>query len=179
MNREYKVINSNNRLLFYIYIYIYIYIYVNSRCSSHNEISPLIKDDNIYASLDYDKAILLNEQFTSIFTIDNGIITDHTLKTNDNINNVTFTRENIRHILSQLSHSYTIPQDKISYFIFKKFSYDLSLPLSIIFNKSINSGKCPFMWKYSFITPIFKNGDPSVIRKLSANFNNLYNVKGI
>ena len=38
----------------------------------------------------------------------------------------------------------------------------MTLPLSIIFNKSIHSGKCPFMWKYSFITPILKNGDPSV-----------------
>ena len=74
LNREYNVINYNNKSLFYKY--------VNSRCSSHNEISPLIKYDNTYASLDYDKARLLNEQFTSVFTIDNGIIPDHTLKTN-------------------------------------------------------------------------------------------------
>ena len=59
LNREYKIINSYNKSLFYKYI--------NSRCSSYNEISPLIKDDNTYASLDYDKARLLNEQFTSIF----------------------------------------------------------------------------------------------------------------
>ena len=58
-------------------------------------------------------------------------------------------------MLCQLSNSYTIPPDKIPSFIFKKFSYDLSLPLSIIFNKLINSGKCPFMWKYSFITLFF------------------------
>ena len=148
MNRDYKIINSNNKSLFYKY--------VNSRCSSHNEISHLIKYDNTYASLDYYKARLLNEQFTSFFIIVNDIIPDHTLKTNETINNLLFTRENIRIFLSQLSNSYTIPPpDKILYFILKKFSYDLSLPLSIIFNKSINSGKCPFMWKYSCITPIF------------------------
>ena len=61
-------------------------------------------------------------------------------------------------MLSQLSNSYIIPPDKIPYFIFKKLSCDLSLPLSILFNKSIKSGKYPFMWKYSFITLIFKNG---------------------
>ena len=84
MTREYNVINSNNKSLFYKYI--------NSICSSHNEISPLIKDDNTYASLDHDKARLLNEQFTSVFTIDNGFIPDHTLKTHETINNVIFTR---------------------------------------------------------------------------------------
>ena len=116
LNREYKIINSNKSLF---------YKYVNSRCSSHNERSPLIKDDNTYASLDYDKARLLNEQFTSVFTIDNGIIPDHTLKTNETINNVIFTRENVRKMLSQLSTSYQIPPDKIPSFIFKKFSHDL------------------------------------------------------
>ena len=40
LTREYNVINSNYKSLFYKY--------VNSRCSSHNEISPLIKDDNTY-----------------------------------------------------------------------------------------------------------------------------------
>ena len=41
LQREYKVINSNNKSLFYKY--------VNSRLSFHNGISPLIKDDNSYA----------------------------------------------------------------------------------------------------------------------------------
>ena len=61
------------------------YKYVNSRLSFHNGISPLIKDDNSYASLDYDKAVLLNDQFTSVFTNNNGIIPEHTLKTENTI----------------------------------------------------------------------------------------------
>ena len=88
MQREYKVINSNNKSLFYKY--------VNSICSSHNGISPLIKDDNSYASIDYDKAVLLNDQFTSVFTNDNGIIPDHTLTTENTINDIIFTREMVR-----------------------------------------------------------------------------------
>ena len=94
LQREYKVINSNNKSLFYKY--------VNSRCSSHNGISPLIKDDNSYASIDYDKAVLLNDQFTSVFTNDNGIIPDHTLKTENTINDIIFTREMVRICLCKL-----------------------------------------------------------------------------
>ena len=153
MQREYKVINSNNKSLFYKY--------VNSRCSSHNGISPLIKDDNSYASIDYDKAVLLNDQFTSVFTNYNGIIPDHTLKTENTINDIIFTREMVRICLCKLSNSCTIPPDEIPSYILQTFSYDLSLPLSIIFNKSIEFGSCPLKWKYSFITPIFKKGDPS------------------
>ena len=153
MQREYKVINSNNKSLFYKY--------VNSRCPSHNGISPLIKDDNSYASIDYDKAVLLNDQFTSVSTNDNGIIPDHTLKTENTINDTIFTREMVRICLCKLYNSCTIPQDEIPSYILQKFSYDLSLPLSIIFNKSIEFGSCPLKWKYNFITPIFKNGDPS------------------
>ena len=153
LQREYKVINSNNKSLFYKY--------VNSRLSFHNGISPLIKDDNSYASLDYDKAVLLNDQFTSVFTNDNGIIPEHTLKTENTINDIIFTREMVRICLCKLSKSCTIPPDEIPSYILQKFSYDLALPLSIIFNKSIENGLCPIKWKYSFITPIFKKGDPS------------------
>ena len=123
------------------------YKYVNSRCSSHNGISPLIKDDNSYASIDYDKAVLLNDQFTSVFTNDNGIIPDHTLKTENTINDIIFTREMVRICLCKLSNSCTIPQDEISSYILQKFS---CFSLSIIFNKSIEFGSCPLKWKYSF-----------------------------
>ena len=51
--------------------------------------------------------------------------------------------------------------DEIPSCILKKLSYDLILPLSIIFNKSIEIDSCPIKWKYSFITPILKKSDPS------------------
>ena len=59
--------------------------------------------------------------------MDNVVISDNSQ--NEIINNVIFTRENVRKIVSQLSHSYTISPDKMPYFIFKKFSYFLSIPI--------------------------------------------------
>ena len=52
-------------------------MYVNLRCYYHNEISPLIKYENTYAPLDYNKAKLLNDHITSVFKIDNGVIPEH------------------------------------------------------------------------------------------------------
>ena len=43
----------------------------------------------------------------------------------------------VRKCLCKLSNSCTIPPDEIPSYILHKFSYDLSLPLSIIFNKLI------------------------------------------
>ena len=75
LNREYTIINYYNKSLFYTY--------VDSICSSHNEISPLIKYNNTYASLYYYKA-RLNEKYTSVVIIDNSVIPEHTLKTLNN-----------------------------------------------------------------------------------------------
>ena len=111
LQREYKVINYNNKYLFYKY--------VNSRCSFHNGIYPLIKDDNSYESLDYDKALLLNDQFISVFTNDNGIIPQNTLKTENTINDIIFTREMVRKCLCKLSNSFTIPPDEILSLFYK------------------------------------------------------------
>ena len=66
----------------------------------------------------------------------------------------------VRIFLCKLPNSCTIPPNEIPSYILKIFSYNLSLPLSIIFNKSIEIGSCPIKWKYSFITPIFNKGDP-------------------
>ena len=41
------------------------------------------------------------------------------------------------------------------------FSYELSIPLTLLFNKSLSLGVCPNKWKLSFIVPIFKKGDPT------------------
>ncbi|CAA9995509.1 unnamed protein product, partial [Nesidiocoris tenuis] len=41
----------------------------------------------------------------------------------------------------------------------------LSLPLTILFNRSIKEGTFPSVWKESFITPMFKSGDKSSIEE--------------
>ena len=88
MQREYKVIYCNNTYLFYKY--------VNSRCSSHNVISPLIKDNTSYAFLDYNKPVLGFVEFTN----DNGIITDNTLKTKNNINDIIHQINGLKKVMS-------------------------------------------------------------------------------
>jgi len=46
---------------------------------------------------------------------------------------------------------------------FMQLSLALSLPLSIIFNKSMMQKKFPSKWKIGFVSPIFKEGDKSKV----------------
>ena len=60
------------------------------------------------------------------------------------INNFIFSRHLIRKYLFKLSSSYTLPPDNPS-IIYKLFSFELSIHLTILFNKSLSSGICPDM----------------------------------
>ena len=48
--------------------------------------------------------------------------------------------------------------DKIPPKVLKELSKELSSPLSLLFNMSIDSGEIPEDWKSAEITPIFKKG---------------------
>ena len=52
-----------------------------------------------------------------------------------------------------------ITEGEISPRIFKDTKYEISKPLSILFNKSLTVGKVPSDWKCSNVTPIFEKGD--------------------
>ena len=60
--------------------------------------------------------------------------------------------------------------DKIPSIILKELNEDLSLPLSIIFNKSLHAGVVPSEWKTAEVSAIFKKGnnaDPGNYRPVS------------
>ena len=49
---------------------------------------------------------------------------------------------------------------------FKESSEQLSIPLSILFNKSFQSGVLPSEWRIVFVTPIHKKGS----QQLASNY---------
>ena len=149
IDREKLMLSSNDKSRFYNYI--------NSRCSSFSTIGPIKSDDNTYIFSDTVKSNILNNQFSSVFINDNDNIPHLSPpKHNSTINNFLFYRHNIRKHLINLSLSCTLPPDNIPSIFFKQFSYELSIPLTILFNKTLSAGVCPDMWKVSYIVPIFK-----------------------
>lgn len=45
----------------------------------------------------------------------------------------------------------------LSNIFLKQISFELAIPISIIVEKSLKTGKFPTVWKQSIITPVYKN----------------------
>lgn len=65
--------------------------------------------------------------------------------------------------ISSLDNHLSPGPDKISVMFLKQCCCVLSPILKSLFSASICSGKFPDVWKLSYVTPIFKNGDKSLV----------------
>ena len=66
--------------------------------------------------------------------------------------------EDVHEVISKLDESKGRGPDDLPGIFVIKLGASLVKPLNIIFNRSINSGIFPKLWKVSFIIPIFKSG---------------------
>ena len=121
---------------------------------------------------DDDKARVLNNYFSSVFTVD----TDHQAPaTNDRVFGTPLltsqiTTEAVRKKLLKLEPNKSPGPDKHHPFILKQLAHHVDTPLKLIFSKSLEEGKLPPKWKEAHVTPIYKKGDkhnPSNYRPVS------------
>ena len=141
------------------------YSYVRQRKVITSNVGPLLNDNGEHVSNDVDMAEILNEYFASVFTIEdtNGIMETSTASANAaQLNNCEFTEENIIKTLENIKVNKTPGPDRIAPRILKETKHQIWKPLSIIFEKSLNSGKVPRDWKLANITPIEKKGNKSL-----------------
>ena len=135
------------------------------KCIRKNpQIPPTVKLNNIEASDDTEKANLFNTYFCSVFNdSETEPNTDSpTEQTNNNLKllaTIKCTPENIEEILKSLEVKKSTGPDKLGNNILKACSKSLSKSLGFIFQTCLNKGVFPTTWKYSQITPIFKEGN--------------------
>ena len=110
---------------------------------------------------------LFSDQFKSVFTIEeqNGIellhhqpVTEATMEELGNIN-----RDSVRVHLKQLKPNKAEGPDEVYARILKECENELSIPLAIIFSRSLFETKIPLDWKRANVVPIFKKGDKSKV----------------
>jgi hypothetical protein len=136
------------------------YKYVNKRFRPRPKPIALLTPGD--SSAITDAAIVsdrLNNYFASVYTIDNGNIPQHVSqqhKISDHADAV-FTPNIIQKKLLTLKPSSSSGPDGIHPSILKYCSAELSYPLSIIFNKSYQTGCLPTQWLQAEVTPIYKN----------------------
>ena len=82
-------------------------------------------------------------------------------RTAENLNSMIVTEKDVLHSIEKIRVNKTPGPDKISPRVLKEAKHEISKPLAIIFNKSLDSGKVPNEWKLANVTPIFKKGSKS------------------
>ena len=146
--------------------------YIKSKRNDQCEIPSLEKKNQIYTQ-NADKANLLNDHFSSVFTKSN-IPSDQIPSLENNpypvITPLLIEENSVRLLLQNLDSHKAQGPDGIPARFLKETSNHIAPALTLIFNASIQQGKLPTDWKKAFVVPVFKKGshtDPSNYRPIS------------
>ncbi len=71
-----------------------------------------------------------------------------------------FTCAAVRKELSTLDTAKGSGPDDLHPFVLQILAYFLTVPITALYNKSLQSGEVPHDWRKAIICPIFKKGDP-------------------
>ena len=148
------------------------YSYIRSRTKTKQSIPDLDDSSGNNICNDNEKARVLNDYFSSVFTVDNDINSPHFEDRNFEtpLSNVNISVEEVKKKLNLLKPNKSPGPDAYHPLMFKQIAESIAKPLSIIFNKTLQEGKLPEKWKQANVTPIFKKGDkrqPSNYRPVS------------
>ena len=137
--------------------------YIKSLNKDSTGISPL-KDKGILHTDSKSKADILSNQFQSVFTNEN--LTNLPQLPNQNLSPqmppIHITVRGIEKLLKELKPNKAQCPDNIPARILKEVAFKIAPILTIIFQKSINSGTPPSDWLKAHIGPIHKKDDRTI-----------------
>ena len=152
--------------------------YVKHKKSDKSGVSPLKQHGKLEAD-PTKQANILNDQFKSVFSVSepitSGEFTDRKYMKDGpsdypEADNIIISESGVLKLLQNLNAHKAGGPDNIKPTILKELAGELAPILSIIFNKSLESGEIPSDWKKARITPAFKKGKkylPSNYRPIS------------
>ena len=139
--------------------------FINSKRKCKIGITSLIKADGTYTKNDKEKAEVLDNLFSSVFTKENKNNIPNTIpgekSENTFLSDIIITEKAVLDKLNNLNTNKTPGADNIHPRVLKELSMSLSKPLTYLFNKSINDGQLPTDWKTANVSAIFKKGEKS------------------
>jgi hypothetical protein len=143
---------------------------INGKTVKGAKIEEIFNGD-VYVNNDKEIAQTFNNFFTTVGTeISNSIEPSQTdplsyIPVNNNVPNFVINNTGPIHVIdviNSMQNKCSADCNSISMKLVKFVAYEINVPLSHIFQLSIESGIFPDKFKTSRIVPIFKQGDPSV-----------------
>ena len=109
------------------------------------------------------KAELLNDQFSSVFTIeDSSPLPDLGKSPFPDAPEIQVTPNGVLMLMQGLNrHKATGPDSISSQFLREMMAHPLAPTLALVFQASLDQGQIPDDWRTAHVTPIFKKGDNS------------------
>ncbi len=133
--------------------------YVKSKRKDAGGIAPLRSNGTLLSS-SHEKAEVLSEQFSSVFTRDDtSPIPAMSGNPHPSMENLVVTENGVRKLLARLVTSKAPCPDAIPNTILKELATELAPALTSLYNQSITAGVVPVDWKKANISPIFKKDD--------------------
>lgn len=138
--------------------------YINSQLKVHPSIDSIRNPDNTISHSDGEKCESLNGYFAGVFTREDlsSVPSFYIPNVVDPLSDIEFTPQEVYGKLSTLNPAKASGPDGWPILSLKECGQQLSVPLSILFNKSFNSSTLPDAWKEALVTPIFKKGDRTI-----------------
>ena len=137
--------------------------YIKSKTKSRTGVGPLKLGDVMVTDNDQ-MATILNNYFCGVFTREDvgNVPQIPTMPVGSFIETIVFDKNKVLEKINKLKPSTAQGPDYITARVLKENSEVLSYPLSLIFEKSMNTGIVPQDWKLANVTPIFKKGSKSL-----------------
>lgn len=120
--------------------------------------------DEKQASNHQDATNLFADYFQSVFAPDSSGVSLPSGPSPALLSKLVISEESILVGLKKLNVNKGAGPDQLPNSFLRSLSVELSHPMFLLFNESLSSGVFPYVWKESYMTPIFKSGRRSNVR---------------
>ena len=118
--------------------------------------SPLLREGQL-ATDSKSKAEILLQQFSSVFTKKmTGPMPIVQKQVEECLENMKIDKKGVQKLLQNINPSKASGPDEIPNIVLKECSNELSVAVTFLFQKSLNSGSLPDDWKNANVAPIYK-----------------------